>query len=97
MAAYKNTHATTKEAPAILLLNHKIRTLLDLLKPSFSPRRFSSYNTKLREFRVDDTVLVCDCRKGEIWTPGVVLSKTGLVFYCSCSVLAKDIGIVRSL
>ncbi|RXN04227.1 putative protein K02A2.6-like protein [Labeo rohita] len=91
LLTYRNTpHATTKESPAMLFLNRKLRTRLDLLKPSLARTVNQSQeaqqlrrqeHAKSREFCVGDSVLVRDYRKGEKWIPGVVMSRTGPVFY----------------
>lgn len=91
LLTYRNTsHGTTKESPAILFLNRKQRTWLDLLKPSLAKTVSQSQDaqqlrrqkhSKFREFRAGESVLACDYRKGGKWIPGVVMSKTGPVSY----------------
>ena len=89
---YRNTpHSTTQEAPAMLFLHRKLRTRLDLLKPSVAAvvdqaqdaqRSYRAVHSKSRSFSVGDPVLVRDYRKGEEkWTPGTVTSQAGPVSY----------------
>nr|XP_055076377.1 uncharacterized protein K02A2.6-like [Misgurnus anguillicaudatus] len=91
LLTYRNTpHATTKESPAMLFLNRKLRTRLDLLKPSLAKTVSQSQDaqqlrrqkhSKFREFHTGESVLARDYRKGGKWMPGVVMSKTGPVSY----------------
>lgn len=67
LLTYINTpHATTKESPAMLFLNHKLRTQIDLLKPNLARTVSQSQDaqqlrcqehSKLREFHVGDSSL----------------------------------------
>lgn len=81
---YRNTpHATTKESPAMLFLRRRLRTHLDLLKPSMSAvvdqaqedqQRYRDAHAKARTFGK----LVQDYRKGEEkWMTGMVTSQAG--------------------
>lgn len=85
---YRNTpHATTKESPATLFLRRRLRTRLDLLKPSVSAvveraqedqQRHHDAHAKERTFEVGDPVLVRDYRRGEEkWMTGTVTSQAG--------------------
>lgn len=74
----------------MLFLNRKLRTRLDLLKPSLARTVNQSQEaqqlrcqerSKSREFCAGDSVLVLDYRKGEKWRPGVIMSRTGPVSY----------------
>lgn len=88
----RNTpHSTTKESPAMLFMRRKLRSRLDLLKPSAASRvekvqeaqcAHRDIHAKARKFQVGDKVLVRDYgRGGEKWTPGVVSAETGPVSY----------------
>ncbi|XP_059413408.1 uncharacterized protein K02A2.6-like [Carassius carassius] len=89
---YRNTpHSTTRETPAMLFLHRRLRTRLDLLKPSVAnvvdqaqktQCSYRSVHSKHREFDVGDSVLVRDYRRGEEkWKTGTVSSQTGPVSY----------------
>ena len=91
LLSYRNTpHSTTKESPSMLFMHRKLRSRLDLMKPSVArtvekaqeeqcARRQT--RAKARSFKVGDTVLVRDYGRGEKWTPGVVSAETGPVSY----------------
>lgn len=89
---YRNTpHSTTKETPAMLFLHRRLRTRLDLLKPSVkltvehaqkAQCSYRSFHAKDRDFHVGDSVLVRDYRRGEEkWKTGTVSSQSGPVSY----------------
>lgn len=89
---YRNTpHSTTKETPAMLFLHRRLRTRLDLLKPSVKETveqaqnvqcSYRSLHAKHRDFHVGDSVLVRDYRRGEEkWKTGTVSSQSGPVSY----------------
>lgn len=89
---YKNTpHSTMKETPAMLFLHRRLRTRLDLLKPSVKLTvehaqkvqcSYRSLHAKDRDFHVGDSVLVRDYRRGkEKWKTGTVPSQSGPVSY----------------
>ncbi|XP_062387122.1 uncharacterized protein K02A2.6-like [Sardina pilchardus] len=88
---YRNTpHSTTKESPSMLFMHRKLRSRLDLLKPSVAAEVEKAQeeqcarrqtHAKARSFKVGDTVLVRDYGRGEKWTPGVVSAETGPVSY----------------
>nr|XP_050037752.1 uncharacterized protein K02A2.6-like [Dermacentor andersoni] len=89
LLSYRNTpHATTGEAPATLLLQRRLRTRLDAVKPSLqqkvSTRQFVQTvrrKQRAREFAVGESVLVRNFRRGAKWLPGIVLGRTGPVSY----------------
>eukprot|EP00079_Xenopus_tropicalis_P016020 XP_004914327.1 PREDICTED: uncharacterized protein K02A2.6-like [Xenopus tropicalis] len=89
---YRNTpHSTTKEAPAMLFLHRRLRTRLDLIKPSVKQTveqaqevqcSYRALHAKERDFGVGDSVLVRDYRRGgEKWKTGTVSSQSGPVSY----------------
>ncbi|XP_051962904.1 uncharacterized protein K02A2.6-like [Xyrauchen texanus] len=89
---YRNTpHSTTKETPAMLFLHRRLRTRLDLLKPSVKLTveqaqkvqcSYHALHAKHRDFNVGDSVLVRDYRRGEEkWKTGTVSSQSGPVSY----------------
>ena len=96
LLSYRNTpHSTTKESPAMLFVRRKLRSRLDILRPSTAATVESAQDAqcarrqkraKARSFAVGDTVLVRNYGRGEKWTPGVVAAETGPVSY------AVDIG-----
>ena len=91
LLTYRATpHATTGVPPAELFLKRKLRTRLDLLKPSGEDRvhqkqqeqkRNHDRHTRLREFTVGQAVLVRNLRDGPNWLVGSVVKKCGPVNY----------------
>ena len=86
LLSYRTTpHSTTKRTPAELFLGRRIRSRLDLLKPSLENRIMKNASSKVtapRGVEIGDVVLVRDYRKnGEFWVKGVVLYKLGPVTY----------------
>lgn len=90
LLTYRNTpHATTGESPAILLMGRRLRSRLDLVKPSLTSevqhRQFKGTVYKrasVRTFSVGDTVLVRNYRRpGERWLPGVIVKRSGPVSF----------------
>lgn len=89
---YRNTpHSTTKECPSMLFMHRKLRSRLDLLKPSVTAEvekaqekqcAYRGMHAKARSFKAGDPVLVRDYGGGEKkWTSGVVAAETGPVSY----------------
>ena len=77
-------HATTGEAPSVLLMGRKIRTKLDLILPSVNSKVEKSQNRTVmstdrlsREFDSGDNVLVRNYSNDEKWKTGTVHSKLG--------------------
>ena len=72
--------------PAELLMNRRIRTRLDVLRPDLRkkvtrPNRLQP-STPTRQLTVGDPVLVQDYRKSrDPWSKGVIVSKLGPVTY----------------
>ena len=103
--AYRNTpQTTTGVSPAELLMGHKLRSQLDLLRPDLSKRvelkqqqqqkAKHDMHTRDRLFLVGDPVFIKSFRRGaEVqWTPGQITGSTGLR---SFSVQLEDGRIVR--
>ena len=88
--------------PAELLMNRRLRTPLDMLRPNLRDRverkqedqkRYHDNAKPLREFRVKDQVFVENYSvRGNKWLPGVVVEVTGPVSYKVC---LNDNRIVR--
>ena len=88
LLSYRTTpHTTTGYTPAELLMNRRLHTRLDLLRPdqrkkvakqsSFQPR------ARNRQLSVGDPVFTRDYRKSrDPWTKGVMISKLGPMTYC---------------
>lgn len=92
LLAYRNVpHATTKVAPAGLLLRRQLRTNFDLLKPPKTKetvRRNQQAQVERREqrakervFHPGDYVLARNYGNGPKWIPATVLAQTGPVSY----------------
>ena len=90
--AYRNTpQTTTGVSPAELLLGHRLRSRLDLLKPDLQVRVLQKQqqqksqhdcHSKPRGFQLDDRVFVKNFCQGSPWVPGtIVKKKTGPVSY----------------
>ena len=86
MLVYRNTaHATTGQCPSMLLMKRKLRTRLDLLKPSV--QRYvenkqnaiaeRTANRHLRQFQEGETVLVRNYGAGDKWLPGKIAEVLG--------------------
>ena len=87
---YQNTpQTTTGVSPAELLMGHKLRSQLDLLRPDLSKRvelkqqqqkAKHDMHTRDRLFLVGDPVFIKSFRRGvEVqWTPGQITGSTGL-------------------
>lgn len=90
--AYRNTpHAAIRKSPATLMLGRRLRSRLDLLKPStaavvtqsrFDASRYKS--TVSRTMQEGDTMRVRNYRGVEKWMPDKITKKTGPVSYQVC-------------
>lgn len=89
---YRNVpHATTRVAPAVLLMKRQLRTDLDLLKPRKTKDtvhlkqqvQVQQRQTKANErvFCPGDNVLARNYNRGPKWVPATVLAQTGPVSY----------------
>ena len=83
---YRTTeHATTGQTPCVLAMKRAIRTRLDIIKPSLrehvteNQAKSKKNLKKLRQFDIDDNVLVKDFRlhRNANFTPAVIIAKTG--------------------
>eukprot|EP00731_Ephydatia_muelleri_P014893 Em0008g613a len=90
LLSYRNTpHTTTNEAPSTLFLGRKLRSLLDLLRPSVEKKVFDHQtqqkdyrdaHAKFRECMVGEQVLVFDPRNKR-WERGLVVERSGPTSY----------------
>ena len=83
-------HSTTGVAPCILMMNHRLRTRLDLLKPDVASnvynkqayqKQYSDHNRQTREFTVDQKVMIHNFRDGDKWVSGKIVDQLGPVSY----------------
>ncbi|KAL1465967.1 hypothetical protein MTO96_026974 [Rhipicephalus appendiculatus] len=89
LLAYRNTpQGTTVEAPSVLLLGRRLRTRLDLVRPSVNDtvahkqfREASRHRRRESTFREGDLVRVRNFRPGPKWFSATVLARTGPVSY----------------
>ncbi|KAL1421377.1 hypothetical protein MTO96_000459 [Rhipicephalus appendiculatus] len=89
LLAYRNTpQATTAEATSVLLLGRRLRTRLDLVRPSVNDtvahkqfREASRHRRRESTFREGDLVRVRNFRRGPRWFSATVLARTGPVSY----------------
>ncbi|CAL9690514.1 unnamed protein product [Knipowitschia caucasica] len=86
LLVYRNSvHATTNQTPAMLFMNRRLRSCIDLLKPNLrrevQNKQFSTLSTDTaRSFDVGQPVLARDYRKDK-WTPGKILTRSGPLTY----------------
>ncbi|KAM7315470.1 uncharacterized protein ISCGN_005253 [Ixodes scapularis] len=89
LQTYRNIpHATTGEAPAVLFLGRRLRTRLDVLKPSVENRvarhqfrQMLQRSCRTREFKIKDRVRVWNPHRGDKWLKATILSRSGPVSY----------------
>eukprot|EP00057_Strongylocentrotus_purpuratus_P013236 XP_011667710.1 PREDICTED: uncharacterized protein K02A2.6-like [Strongylocentrotus purpuratus] len=90
LLGYRTTpQATTKQSPAELLMNRKLRTRITSVLPDVNAtvekKQFAqtiAHTTHaLREFNVVDDVLVRNYARGNQWLPGKITDRTGPVSY----------------
>ncbi|KAL1483895.1 hypothetical protein MTO96_032890 [Rhipicephalus appendiculatus] len=112
LLAYRNTpQATTAEEPSVLLLGRRLRTRLDLVRPSVNDtvvhkhfREASRHRRRESTFREGDLVRVRNFRRGPRWFSATVLARTGPVSYrvsvvtprCVCEWVRHRNHIVRA-
>ena len=88
LLSYRTTpHTTAGYTPAELLMNRRLRTRLDLLRPDLRKKvaKPSSFQPRApkRQLSVGYPVLTRDYRKSrDPWTKGVMISKLGPMTYC---------------
>ncbi|XP_064487549.1 uncharacterized protein K02A2.6-like [Ornithodoros turicata] len=89
LMTYRNTpHATTRECPATLMMGRRLRSRLDLVRPSLysevQHRQFKgaiNRRARARTFNVGDTVLVRNFRGHPKWLRGVIVGQSGPVSF----------------
>ena len=91
MLSYQTApHATTKEAPCVLLMGRPLRTRLDLLKPNHESQVVDQQaqqkanhdrHSKEQEFTDGQFVLAKNFRSGPKWMPGVIVEVLGPLSY----------------
>ena len=85
--SYRTTpHSTTGASPAELLMNRKLKSVLDLLNPLLAQRVESAQNRQItshdkrvqsRMFAVGDIVFVLNYGQGPKWIKGTVIDNSG--------------------
>eukprot|EP00057_Strongylocentrotus_purpuratus_P023342 XP_011677816.1 PREDICTED: uncharacterized protein K02A2.6-like [Strongylocentrotus purpuratus] len=90
LLSYRTTpQATTKQSPAELLMNRKLRTRITSVLPDVNAtvekkqfaQKIAHTTHALREFNVGDDVLVRNYARGNQWLPGKITDRTGPVSY----------------
>lgn len=82
---YRNTdHSSTGECPAVLMLNRRLRTRLDALKPDREHKERKSKSRQVeaaggadRQVKEGEDVWYRNYLKGEKWSPGTVVDRLG--------------------
>ena len=83
-------HVTTGVPPCTLMMNHSLRTRLDLLKPNIAAnvhskqayqKYYSDRNRHSREFTLEQEVMIRNFREGDKWIPGKIVDQLGPVSY----------------
>ena len=86
----KTPHATTREAPAMLLMKRIPRSRIDLCQPNLRntvegtqevQKRNHDVHAKQKDYKAETKVWARDYRGCEKWSPGVVTKQTGPVSY----------------
>ncbi|XP_037292446.1 uncharacterized protein K02A2.6-like isoform X1 [Manduca sexta] len=83
---YRNIeHSTTKESPAVLLMNRRLRTPLDIIKPDrennvhrAQQRQTNDARGENRSLKVGDRIWYRQHSMTEKWAPGTVAKATGV-------------------
>ena len=87
---YRNTpHATTGEAPSVLLMGRKLRTRLDLILASLQEHvKQQQYKVlerndiqNVRSFTIGEKVLACNYQGKDKWVHGVIIEVLGSRHY----------------
>lgn len=92
LLTYRSTpHSTTNRAPCELFLGRRVRTRLDLLRPSVEDhvcrkqarqKEQHDWHARQREFEVDQKVMVKSRRPGPAnWIPGRIVQRFGPLVY----------------
>ncbi|KRX37218.1 Uncharacterized protein T05_15600, partial [Trichinella murrelli] len=72
---------TTGKSPAELLMNRRLRTVLDRLQPDVVPEDVDKKFEKVRAFQTDDQVYAKNYSSGKTWKPAIVVTPTGPLSY----------------
>jgi hypothetical protein len=82
LLTYRTTvNSTTGEIPSVLMTGRRLRTRLDLIKPTSKPSNITS-GRKERMFEVGQAVWTRDYRSSQPnWVPGEIESKIGTVMF----------------
>ena len=106
LLSYRTTpHATTGKTPGELLMNHKLKTRLDLVNPlsqntirtrvedkQFTQKKHHDSQRSLRGFQVNGLIFVKNFSYGPKWLCGNIIEKSGPV---SCVVQLTSGGVCR--
>ncbi|KRZ00689.1 Uncharacterized protein T11_4754 [Trichinella zimbabwensis] len=72
---------TTGKSPAELLMNRRLRTILDRVQPDVASEDPEKNFEKIRTFETDDQVYAKNYSSGKIWKPATVVTPTGPLSY----------------
>ncbi|KRZ00007.1 Uncharacterized protein T11_5724, partial [Trichinella zimbabwensis] len=72
---------TTGKSPAELLMNRRLRTILDRVQPDVTSENPEKNFEKIRTFETDDQVYAKNYSSGKIWKPATVVTPTGPLSY----------------
>ena len=86
MAYHTTSHSATNCTPAELLFGRRLRTALDITKPSFSTKKKEknrngmicrAQNRRMREFSNGQEVFIRNFGVGSRWISGVIVNSSG--------------------
>ena len=85
MAYCTTAHSATNCTPAELLFGRRLRTTLDIIKPSLSNNMEKNCNNmicrtqnrRMREFSNGQEVFICNFGVGSRWISGVIVNSSG--------------------
>ena len=85
MAYHTTPHSATNSTPAELLFGRRLRTALDILKPSLSNNIEKNHNSmicraqnrRMREFSNGQEVFICNFGVSSRWISGVIVNSSG--------------------
>ncbi|KRX18868.1 Uncharacterized protein T07_3375, partial [Trichinella nelsoni] len=72
---------TTGKSPAELLMNRRLRTVLDRLQPDVVSEDLDKRFEKVRTFQTDDQVYAKNYSSEKAWKPAIVVTPTGPLSY----------------
>ena len=85
LLAYRNApHALTGQAPAMLMMGHRLRMRLDVLRPDLRKKvqdKVEKPSMKVRTFEEDQEVMVKNYSSGPKWVRGTILRQNGPLSY----------------